>query len=787
MRSKDANAESWSAVEAACLKRSNSEYAVPASEHTPTIVVENFFELGKLVALRFLEWVIENPEGVVSLPTGKTPEYFIQWVTFLLSNWKEKSAQDTLRAHGITAAAPPSLRGLRFVQIDEFYPINTDQKNSFYYYVRAFYFKGFGLDIKKALLINPNEIGLKRGERLEEVWPQYRVDLSLRERQPHSIVEARQQRQLMAVDQFCDDYERRIRDWGGIGFFLGGIGPDGHIGFNVRGSMHHSTTRLCATNYETQAAAAIDLGGIEVTRTRLVITIGLATITHNPQCTAIVMVAGEAKARIVRDAICSPASIAIPASALRSCPHARFYITAGAAKHLEERNYIRRKNNASQLKSDEMRIVTELALLCKKEIATLTKQDFSRTDSARLLAERRTDTLRSLIEEVATIYRKRITDSLTVPTGKVFLHTAPHHDDIMLGYIPYLARLIRDQSNKHYFNYLTSGFTAVTNQNLIRHIDVSRHFIDTSDEFSELERVQYFQFRNQAFRDRDVLVHLDGVASGDSEQANFGTARRFLRTMNELYDISTKEEFRTRLTAIKSYLATAYPGMKDDPEIQRLKGATREWEADLLWGFFGFNSNSISHSRLGFYKGDIFTEQPQHERDMMPIVETLRTLRPNIISVALDPEGSGPDTHYKVLHAISGALKQYQKESGHDDIEVWGYRNVWYRYQPFEANWFIPVSLMSMAVMQQTFIKSFLSQATASFPSHEFDGTFSALAQKVQVEQYRQLLTLLGREFFYQNPDSRIRSTRGFVFLKKMRLNEFYDYTREAQGNTSPM
>ena len=76
--------------------------------------------------------------------------------------------------------------------------------------------------------------------------------------------------------------KRKSAHLGGIGFFLGGIGPDGHIAFNVRGSDHFSTTRLTATNYETQAAAATDLGGIEVSRNRLVITIGLGTITLNP-------------------------------------------------------------------------------------------------------------------------------------------------------------------------------------------------------------------------------------------------------------------------------------------------------------------------------------------------------------------------------------------------------------------------------------------------------------------------------------------------------------------------
>lgn len=43
----------------------------------PYLVVENFPKLGLLTALRFLEWVSENPDGVISLPTGKTPEHFI--------------------------------------------------------------------------------------------------------------------------------------------------------------------------------------------------------------------------------------------------------------------------------------------------------------------------------------------------------------------------------------------------------------------------------------------------------------------------------------------------------------------------------------------------------------------------------------------------------------------------------------------------------------------------------------------------------------------------------------
>lgn len=31
----------------------------------------------------------------------------------------------------------------------------------------------------------------------------------------------------------CNTYEKRIKDYGGIELFLGGIGEDGHIAFNV--------------------------------------------------------------------------------------------------------------------------------------------------------------------------------------------------------------------------------------------------------------------------------------------------------------------------------------------------------------------------------------------------------------------------------------------------------------------------------------------------------------------------------------------------------------------------
>ena len=138
------------------------------------------------------------------------------------------------------------------------------------------------------------------------------------------------------IDQWCGEYEQRIRDKGGIGFFLGGIGPDGHIAFNTRGSHIFSVTRLTDTNFETQAVAAGDLGGIEVSANRLVITIGLDTIVYNPEAVGIIIAAGEAKAGIVKDSLETPLNNVYPATVLQKLKNGRFYLTKGAAVKLTD-------------------------------------------------------------------------------------------------------------------------------------------------------------------------------------------------------------------------------------------------------------------------------------------------------------------------------------------------------------------------------------------------------------------------------------------------------------------
>ncbi len=62
------NTAGFSKVEQAFFSRSGR---TTMTSKMPYIVVDNFPGLGLMTALRFLEWVAENPDGVISLPTVK--------------------------------------------------------------------------------------------------------------------------------------------------------------------------------------------------------------------------------------------------------------------------------------------------------------------------------------------------------------------------------------------------------------------------------------------------------------------------------------------------------------------------------------------------------------------------------------------------------------------------------------------------------------------------------------------------------------------------------------------
>ncbi len=766
------NNAGFSKVEQAFFDRSGRK---KITARLPYLVVKNFPNLGLLTALRFLEWVAENPNGVISLPTGKTPEYFIKWTQFLLNNWDKPEARKIREENGLFLDEKPSLRGLHFVQIDEFYPINPRQHNSFFDYVSKYYIGGFDLDPAKALLINTEEITLAGGKHFSEVFPDNLIDLSLRNREALNPVEKMQQESVFRIDNWCTNYEKKIRALGGIGFFLGGIGPDGHIAFNTRGSDHNSATRLTATNFETQAASAGDLGGIEVSRTRLVITIGLGTITYNPDAVSIIFAAGDAKALVVKNALENGPDNLYPATVLQSQKNARFYLTEGASVQLHdtvERYY--RETPWTFEKTE--RAVHDLCQKIDKYAHKLVLEDLKNDEYCSLIPDLSLEKVNDVIEST----KKKIEAGLKRERNEVFFHTGPHHDDIMLGIFPAIIPQLREITNKFHFSVLTSGFTAVTNTMLLGLLEETLRLIS----IGKIQMLGYPDFFEAGYKfkwDKDVSHYLDKVADKDEAGKLRGLCHRIVRAMVDIYRLRSTDELVDRIRKNIDLINASYSGEKNPPDIQRLKGMLREFEEELVWAHYGVPVRNIEHLRLGFYTGDIFTQQPDRNRDVEPILQCLRRIQPTFISLAFDPEGSGPDTHYKVLQAIAEALRQWSMEKDLSDLRIIGYRNVWFRFLPFEANVFVPVSLNSMAVLSQSFRDCYVSQVNASFPSPAYDGPFSDLSQQVWVEQFKQVQLILGKDFFYENESPKVRGTHGMVYYKEMYINEFLQHARELE------
>jgi glucosamine-6-phosphate deaminase len=744
----------------------------------PYVTVENFPELGMLAALRFLEWVAANPEGVVSLPTGKTPEYFIRWTQYLLENWDNGKGRTLREEHGLLVASRPDLSQLSFVQIDEFYPIRSTQANSFYHYVSEYYIKGFGLDPARALLINCDEIPLAHGKHFSDVFPDYTVDLSLRYRSATTSKEREQQESIFRIDDWCVDYERAIRAKGGIGFFLGGIGPDGHIAFNTRGSDHFSTTRLTETNFETQAQAAGDLGGIEIAKNRLVITIGLDTITHNRDAVAVIFAAGEAKAGVVKNALEAEPSVLYPATVLQRLANSRFYITKSAGARLQD-SLDRYYRSGPWTHEKTERAVIDLCRRINTYGPKLELSDLTSDPYCSLIPDLSLDT----VEGVMASIRFKIQKGLHPEEGQTFYHTGPHHDDIQLGLQPHISRTLRAKSNRSLFSVLTSGFTAVTNDFITETLISTRRLLDEG----RIQMVEYPDFFEAGYKhkwDKDVYHFLMKVAAEDLDGRERGLCHRVVRAVVSIWDVHDKEQLRSTIDSTLATLAESYDGQKNPPRIQKLKGMVREFEEELVWAHSGVQVKNVRHLRLGFYTGDLFTENPNRARDVTPILEELRKEKPTVVSLALDPEGSGPDTHYKVLQAIADAVRLWSAEEDLSDLRIWGYRNVWFRFAPSDANVIVPVSLNGMDVLDKSFSDCYLSQVNASFPSYEHDGRFSTLARRIWVEQLETIQYLLGKDYFYTNADPKIRACHGLIFFKEMDVTEFLNQARELEKAT---
>lgn len=220
------------------------------------------------IATEILDKQIAGEQAVLGLATGSTPKMVYQHLINLHKN------------------AGLSFQNVYTFNLDEYYPMKPVEDQSYVKFMNEQLFNH--IDIPK------NNIFIPDGTLSTD-----------------------------AITHYCETYEQRIIDLGGLDIQLLGIGRTGHIGFNEPGSDWDSTTRLVTLHDVTRTDGAADFGSKEKVP-KHAITMGMQTICNAKKI--ILMAWGSRKADILQKAIEGAVTTQVPASYLQQLKNVEYII-----------------------------------------------------------------------------------------------------------------------------------------------------------------------------------------------------------------------------------------------------------------------------------------------------------------------------------------------------------------------------------------------------------------------------------------------------------------------------
>jgi glucosamine-6-phosphate deaminase len=240
------------------------------------IVVLDKIAAGELAADAILALVARKPDAVLGLATGSTP----------------------LAVYQALAARQADLAGVRGFALDEYVGLPPGHPESY----RAVITR----EVVGPLGLNPSLVRVP-GDR-------------------------------GPIETAGDDYERSIREAGGVDLQILGIGTDGHIGFNEPGSSFESLTRVKTLTQQTREDNARFFASVDEVPVNC-ITQGLGTIRRAKHL--LLLAFGEAKAAAIAAAVEGPVTASAPGSAIQLHPHVTVLVDEAAASRLSNVDYYR--------------------------------------------------------------------------------------------------------------------------------------------------------------------------------------------------------------------------------------------------------------------------------------------------------------------------------------------------------------------------------------------------------------------------------------------------------------
>ncbi|EKO3477904.1 glucosamine-6-phosphate deaminase [Vibrio fluvialis] len=102
-------------------------------------------------------------------------------------------------------------------------------------------------------------------------------------------------------DEECRQYEEKIKAFGKIHLFMGGVGNDGHIAFNEPASSLASRTRIKTLTHDTRIANSRFFDGDIIQVPKYALTIGVGTLLDAQE--VMILVTGHNKAQALEAAV----------------------------------------------------------------------------------------------------------------------------------------------------------------------------------------------------------------------------------------------------------------------------------------------------------------------------------------------------------------------------------------------------------------------------------------------------------------------------------------------------
>lgn len=222
------------------------------------IICDNYEEMSREGAKIIASQVIIKPNSVLGLATGSTPVGLYQNLIKMYQN-KE------IDFSNVTS-----------FNLDEYYPISPDNDQSYHYFMEENLFKS--VNIKESFV--PDGSGSD-------------------------------------IEKVCEDYEEKIKAYGGIDLQLLGIGQNGHIGFNEPDEFLIPNTHCTDLTEDTIKANSRFFESIDQVPTKA-ITMGMTTILNSKKI--LILANGKNKHNAVKALLDDKITTNVPATMLKVHP-----------------------------------------------------------------------------------------------------------------------------------------------------------------------------------------------------------------------------------------------------------------------------------------------------------------------------------------------------------------------------------------------------------------------------------------------------------------------------------